>query len=157
MYMRAVDNLTPFVDDGRRVPLSQGLLEIYKLSVEMADRVSARRAIASSFLLIVQSGLVAFLAFVHGQRWSIALAGIVVAVTWWLLLRSYRHLNRAKFLVIHEMEKQLPAAPYTDEWRILDTDDVPLNERYAALGLVEQAVPVVFLAINLVALVWDLK
>jgi hypothetical protein len=138
------------------VSLPEGFLEIYKLSVEMADRVSARRAIASSFFLTVQSGLVAFLAFVEGQRWSIALAGIVVAVTWWLLLRSYRHLNRAKFQVIHEMEKQLPAAPYADEWKILDRHDVPLNQRYAALGLIEQAIPVVFLAINLVALLWDL-
>jgi hypothetical protein len=57
-------------------------------------------------------------------------------------------------VVIHEMATQLPAAPYTDEWKILDTDDVPLNERYAALGLIEQAVPIVFLAI---ALVWGLK
>lgn len=139
------------------MPLPEGFLEIYKLSVEMADRVSARRAIASSFFLTVQSGLVAFLAFVEGQRWSIALAGIVVAVTWWLLLRSYRQLNRAKFQVIHEMEKQLPAAPYADEWKILDRQDVPLNRRYAALGLIEQAIPVVFLAINLIALLWDLR
>jgi hypothetical protein len=139
------------------VPLPEGFLEIYKLSVEMADRVSARRAIASSFFLTVQSGLVASLAFVEGQQWSIALAGIVVAVTWWLLLRSYRQLNRAKFQVIHEMEKQLPAAPYTDEWKILDKQDAPLKERYAALGLIEQTVPLVFLAINLVALIWDIK
>jgi hypothetical protein len=72
VYARPVDTLTCFIDDDRQVPRSEGLLEIYKLSVEMADRVSARRAIASSFFLIVQSGLVAFLAFVHGQRWSIA-------------------------------------------------------------------------------------
>jgi hypothetical protein len=139
------------------VALPEGFLEIYKLSVEMADRVSARRAVASSFFLAVQSGLVASLAFVEGQRWSIALAGIVIAATWWLLLRSYRQLNRAKFQVIHEMEKQLPAAPYAEEWKILDKDNAPLKERYAALGLIEQAVPVVFLAINVVALAWDIK
>lgn len=139
------------------MPLPEGFLEIYKLSVEMADRVSARRAVASSFFLTVQSALVASLAFVEGQGWSIALAGIVVAVTWWLLLRSYRQLNGAKFQVIHEMEKLLPAAPYADEWKLLDKEDAPLKERYAALGLIEQTVPVVFLAINLVALIWDIK
>jgi hypothetical protein len=39
----------------------------------------------------------------------------------------------------------------------LDTDDVPLNERYAAVGLIAQAVPVVFLAITLAALAWGLQ
>jgi hypothetical protein len=137
--------------------LPEGFLDIYKLSVEMADRVSARRAVASSFFLTVQTGIVASLAFVEGQRWSIALGGIVASATWWLLLRSYRQLNSAKFQVIHEMEKMLPAAPYTDEWKILDRKDTPFRERYAALGLIEQTVPVVFLVINLIALATDLK
>ena len=135
----------------------EGLLEIYKLSVEMADRVSARRAVASSFFLTVETGLVAALAFVEGQRWSIALGGIVASITWWLLLRSYRQLNKAKFEVIQTIEKQLPAAPYTDEWNILDGKDGPLKERYAALGLIEQIVPVIFLFISAIALIWDIK
>jgi hypothetical protein len=145
-------------EQGRPVaPLPEGLLEIYKLSVEMADRVSARRAVASSFFLTVQTGIIASLAFVEGQRWSIAVAGIVASITWWLLLRSYRQLNAAKFKVIHQMETQLPAAPFTDEWRVLDRKDGPLKERYAALSLVEQTVPIIFLSICVVALLWDLK
>jgi hypothetical protein len=137
--------------------LPEGYLDIYKQTVEMADRISARRAIASSFFLTVQSGLVALLAFVEGQRWSIALAGIVLSSAWWLLLRSYRQLNAAKFKVIHTMEERLPLAPYADEWAILDRKDVPLKERYAALGLIEQTVPVVFLVINVISLAWDLN
>jgi hypothetical protein len=144
-------------DQGQPLKLPEGFLEIYKLAVEMADRVSARRAIASSFFLTVQTGIVGSLAFVEGQRWSIALGGSVASITWWLLLRSYRQLNAAKFKVIHGMETKLPAAPYTDEWTILDRKDSPLRERYAALGLVEQTVPVVFLCISLIALVWDIK
>jgi hypothetical protein len=138
------------------MPLPEGFLDIYKLSVEMADRVSARRAVASSFFLTVQSGLVASLAFVAGQRWSIALAGIVLATSWLLLLRSYRQLNGAKFQVIQEMEKRLPVAPYSDEWKLLDKDYAALRERYTPLGTIEQTVPVVFVAINLVALISDL-
>src|SRR5207247_627562 len=130
-------------DQGRSVAttpeskLPEGYLEIYNQSVEMADRISARRAVASTFFLTVQSGLVALLAFVEGQRWSIALAGIVLSCAWWLLLRSYRQLNAAKFKVIHTMEERLPLAPYADEWVILERKDVPLKERYAALGLIE--------------------
>lgn len=152
-----MDMAQPEAPDQRQpLTLPEGFLEIYKLAVEMADRVSARRAVASSFFLTVQTGIVASLAFVEGQRWSIALGGIVASITWWLLLRSYRQLNAAKFKVIHEMETKLPAAPYTDEWKILDRKDGPLKERYAALGLVEQTVPIVFFCISLIALVWDI-
>lgn len=145
-------------DQGRTLTaLPDGYLEIYKLAVEMADRVSARRAVASSFFLTVETGIVASLAFVDGQRWSIAVGGIVASITWWLLLRSYRQLNSAKFVVIQAMEAKLPAMPYTDEWRILDKKDGPLKERYAALGLIEQTVPVIFLFISVIALIWDVR
>lgn len=153
---KAADQGRP-IAGSEEAKLPEGYLEIYKQTVEMADRISARRAVASSFFLTVQSALVALLAFVAGQRWSIALAGIVLSCAWWLLLRSYRQLNAAKFKVIHTMEERLPLAPYADEWAILDKKDVPLKDRYAALGLIEQAVPVVFLIVNLVAVIWELK
>lgn len=137
--------------------LPEGYLEIYKLSVEMADRVSARRAVASSFFLTVQSGLVASLAFVEGQRWSIAIAGAVVASTWWLILRTYRQLNGAKFQVIQRLELSLPCAPYAEEWEILKDPGRGLRHRYAGLSFIEQVVPLVFLAINLIALVLDIS
>jgi hypothetical protein len=133
--------------------LPQGFLEIYKLAVEMADRISARRAVASSFFVTVQAGLVALLGFLNDERWSIALAGIVLSLAWWFVLRSYRMLNAAKFTVIQAMEAQLPAKPYADEWAILDNEAKPLSQRYASLSLVEQVVPVVFFFINGVALI----
>ena len=67
-------------------------LELYKLAVEMADRISARRALANTFFLTVNTGLAALLG---GQdlRWYVAAAGIVFALAWWWLLQSYRKLN----------------------------------------------------------------
>jgi hypothetical protein len=132
--------------------LPEGLLDIYKQSAEMADRLSARRAVASSYFLTVQTGLLALLAFVSKEKWQIALAGVVLALTWWFLLRSYRMLNRAKFEVINEIEAQLPAAPFKREWEILGVEEVPkrkLEDRYTTLGQIEQVVPLLFLAINL--------
>lgn len=124
------------------------LMEQYKLMVEMADRVSARRATANSFFVTVQSALVAAFGFAKDERWPLAVAGIIIAATWWLSLRSYRMLNGAKFKVINTMESSLPATPFKDEWVILDKKDGPLHKRYAALSFVEQTVPVAFGLLN---------
>jgi hypothetical protein len=40
--------------------------------------------------------------------------------TRWFLLRNYRHLNEAKFVVINKIEAEhLPVKPFLDEWVIL--------------------------------------
>ena len=125
--------------------LPPGFLDQYKLAVEMADRVSARRGVANSFFLTVNTALIALLGGTD-LRWYVPLAGIAFAVTWWALLRSYRDLNRAKFEVILEMEKRLPVQVYGDEWASLK-DAAPAGRRLAAyreLGQVERLVPGLF-------------
>src|SRR6476469_3153169 len=91
------------------------VLDLYKLAVEMADRVSARRGTANSFFLTVQTAMVMALGFTDQELaaswWAsglVAGAGVALSTTWWLQLKSYRDLNRAKFDVILSMEKQLP-------------------------------------------------
>lgn len=133
------------------------ILEIYKLAVEMADRVSARRAIANAFFLTVNTTLVA----VVGLRSetsnsallpvSVCIAGIAVATCWWFLLRNYRKLNEAKFVVINKIETEyLPVKPFYDEWVVADgaTDAGNRLSRIRAslrqLGNVERVVPIVF-------------
>lgn len=156
-------------------------LEVYKLAVEMADRTSARRAGANSFFLTLHAALAAFVGVVSSARKPApngaiptfdafglvmtALAGVVLAVTWWALLRYYRRLNRAKFAVINEIEGRLVEQPYTREWAELHPDDelelagsdeakrglrrwVKRNSHREA-SVVEQIVPFVFVAIYL--------
>lgn len=129
-------------------------LEQYKLAVEMADRISARRATANAFFLTVQATLVALLGVKGIDSDWIAAAGILLSLTWFLLLRSYRDLNSAKFRVIGDIETQLPIAVFADEWKYLKEDPVkPWRSRYAELGLIERLVPLVFGAIFLVTVV----
>jgi hypothetical protein len=138
---------------------TQQYLELYKLAVEMADRVSARRATANAFLLTVNTALLAFVSSGSlNMLWLVALAGIALSGTWWILLKSYRDLNAAKFGVILEMEKDLEAKVYGNEWRVLK-EDRPKEERpqekrpkrwwegYAELGTVERIVPLIFAAL----------
>lgn len=151
-------------DSRGRWPLSEGPviqidevdpreIELYKLAVEMADRVSARRSTANTFFLTIQTGFVAVVGLatpaLKTMPWwtslAVALAGVVLSSSWWLQLKSYRDLNRAKFAVINAVEKNLPVRIFSDEWKSLKKDPVPgWRGRYAELGTVERVVPIVF-------------
>ncbi|MCW2623487.1 hypothetical protein [Mycobacterium sp.] len=147
-------------------PPDPRVLEIYKLTVEMADRISARRAVANAFFLTVNTTLVAVVGLRPVSPDSVVLsiavcaAGVAVAGCWWLLLRVYRRLNAAKFTVINQIEAEhLPVKPYTDEWVQLMPNDARTGHRARIgkalheLGGVERTVPVVFGFLYLVLLI----
>jgi hypothetical protein len=123
------------------------VLELYKTAVEMADRVSARRAGANSFFVTLNTALAAVVSIVsaarkpppHGNLPSFdafglvcaAIAGIVLSFVWWALLRYYRRLSKAKWDVINRMEERLPASPFTDEWKGLHPGESSLGKEPA--------------------------
>ncbi|MEU4578690.1 hypothetical protein [Nonomuraea sp. NPDC023979] len=85
---------------------------------------------------------------------AVALAGIALSATWWLQLKSYRDLNRAKFEVINKIEEQLPIKLFSDEWATLKRDPVQSwRTRYAELGVSERRVPFVFMAVHVLLFV----
>jgi hypothetical protein len=132
------------------------VVELYKTAVEMADRVSARRAVANAFFLSIQTTLVSVVsvtALNMRMTWVMSLvllmAGIALSATWWFQLRSYRDLNRAKFVVINEIERDLPVQIFSAEWRVLqETREDSWRRRYAELGFSERLIPGVFAALH---------
>lgn len=149
------------------VPPDPRVLEVYKLSVEMADRVSARRAVANAFFLTVNTTLIAVVGLAttepdsKARFVSVCVAGMAVSVCWLLLLRVYRRLNAAKFAVINKIEvDHLPVTPYTDEWAELMPGGAAstklrdrLGKMFRTLGVVERIVPLVFCALYAVLLI----
>jgi hypothetical protein len=145
-----------------------GAAELYAIAVEMADRVSARRGQANQFYLTLQTLLLGAPALIGSvgecgaieptRGFLLALIGGIVSVTWWLQLRSYRDLNRAKFEVINKIEAEnFAIKPFTEEWTSLRQDKIPIwKGRYAELGAVERVIPIVFLVLNVVlaVIVW---
>ncbi len=122
----------------KKVP--EHFFEIYKISVEMADKISARRVTANTFFLTLTSALILLIDKVDDI--IVSLLGIIISISWWLLLKSYRELNSAKYKVIQKMEEELPAKPFTDEWELLKEDPVKgWRKRYAELGQVEKLAP----------------
>ncbi|MFJ6382362.1 hypothetical protein ACIQI7_20455 [Kitasatospora sp. NPDC092039] len=138
------------------------LLELYKLAVEMADRVSARRGSANTFFLSVQTALVTLIGFgipkLSESPWwvatAVALAGITLSGAWWMQLRSYRDLNGAKFRVINSLEDKLSARIYTDEWDVLRNAAASgrRHRQYTELGTTERLVPMIFAVAHLILL-----
>lgn len=120
-------------------------MELYKLAVEMADRVSARRGNTNAFFVTVNTALLSFVSTVKlDPNWPVAVGGFVLSLTWAILIKSYRDLNSAKFGVITHMEEQLPVKVYGDEWKHLKEDPKPWRNRYTEFTTIELLVPMVF-------------
>jgi hypothetical protein len=132
------------------------LMDQYKLAVEMADRVSARRLAANSFFLTLSTGLVGVAGYgEHFESarhfWLVGLAGIAIAYLWYRVIGSYRDLNTAKYKVIHALESRLPARLYDAEWDALGRGEDP--KLYRPFSHIEIGVPWVFAFLHAVFLV----
>ncbi|TPQ21884.1 RipA family octameric membrane protein [Streptomyces sporangiiformans] len=137
-----------------REHLGTAVLEQYKLCVEMADRVSARRNLNNTFFLSLNSLVATGVVSAGGARadkapmWLL-IAGLVILLTqcaaWFTLIRSYRQLNTAKWAVIGAIEERLPLYAYSrGEWEILGKGSD--RRKYVQLSQVEQWVPWIFAA-----------
>jgi hypothetical protein len=132
------------------------VVDLYRMAAEMADRVSARRGTANAFFLSVQTAFLGAMGIAasDGNRvpwWAalvLALAGVLVSVTWWLQLRSYRALNKAKFEIINSIEPLLPVQVFSREWDVLTRAVGPWWSRYTELGATERKVPWVFAVLH---------
>lgn len=126
------------------------LLEIYKLHVELADRVSQRREGANRLYVSVLAGMVTFLAV--SIRFGVGdlpldvllcLAGIIgslLSLSWFVVLCSYRQLNSGKFKALLDLETKLVYPFFTTERELL-------QKRYRKLTVVETGLPFIFLAL----------
>ncbi len=138
---------------GADEPYRAAILEQYKLYVEMADRISTRRALANTFFVTLNTAVLTLIgALWKGRphvavRWLVILLVILLALclAWFWLVRSYRQLNAGKYAVVGALERRLPASPYWNaEWKALGEGRD--KGRYWPLTHLEQWVPCVFAA-----------
>jgi len=131
------------------------LFEIYKIFVEMTDRINARRQIANSFFLSINIASLALLGHFQSfngikHLWFLNVAGILIAWMWINYIKSLKKVNSAKFRVIHCIEEKLTAKAYIAEWQLLTRDP-----KYKRLSDIETYVPLVFILINIIIVVMD--
>ena len=137
--------------DTRTTTYESAVLDQYRLYVEMADRVSARRGLTNSFFLTLNTGIFTLIA-TFGKTpppdtagWlAIPLAAILgQCFAWFYLVRSYRLLNSAKYQVVGALEERLPASPFwRAEWSALGEGRD--RKLYWPLSHIEQWIPILF-------------
>ena len=151
------DNLWTKIDDNSEYSKNGELyqnhiLEQYKMYAEMADRVSARRNLANIFFLTLNTTILGAIGFSFEKiqfinpKWLILfpiISFLILVVVWGWLIRSYRNLNSAKYKVIGNLEKKLPASPYwSAEWKELGEGKD--WKKYLQLTALENVVPIIF-------------
>ena len=131
--------------------LSTDLLEQYKLYVQSAENVSARRVTSIQYLLTLNAALVALYGFQSAgfgeNYWTllVPITGILVSLLWRLIIKSHADLNHVKFKVIHELEQHLPAAMFKYEWRLAEEGQ---GKAYRAVTTIERWIPILFAVLH---------
>jgi hypothetical protein len=136
---------------------------MFEVYLATAEKVSDRRAQANSWMLSVNSAIVALYGYLQSDKlasapqkmvwlWAIPAAGAIVCLAWSALLKSYRELNRAKFAVLAELEAGLSASPTTREREIYK------EHGRRSLSQVESLIPgcfvLLYVIMLLAALLW---
>jgi len=125
------------------------LLELYKIHVELSDRVSQRRSVLNQFYITFLTGFLGVVAFmvdksiIHADSFIYVftgIIGIIVCIIWFFNIHSYKQLNSAKFDVIFKIEEQLSFQFFRIEWEILKK-----QKKYNTLSNIEKFTPVVLL------------
>ncbi|WP_433471268.1 RipA family octameric membrane protein [Saccharomonospora azurea] len=147
LWTKAIDEAA-YTDE--KAAYQAAILEQYKIYTEMADRSSARRALANAFFLSLNTATLT----AAGALWTSKLFAswllllplfLLLAQTgaWFWIVRSYRQLNTAKYIVVGMLEERLPASPYwRAEWKALG--EGKNKALYWPLTHLEQWLPIIF-------------
>ncbi len=134
-------------------------LALFELYLATAEKVSDRRVQANSWMLSVNSAIVALYGYLQADKlavrtsekavwlWAIPAAGALVCVAWMALLTSYRKLNRAKFAVLEQIEADLAFPLFAREREAYRRD------RRRSLSTIETLIPGCFVLLYAAMLV----
>lgn len=104
--------------------------ELYKIMVNSSEALVTRRQAVNTFFLTMNGALLTAIGLIvqnaDERRLGalavlvLALAGLLLALAWRSLIRSFGQLNAGKFKVINSIEKFLPVSIYEAEWVALE-------------------------------------
>lgn len=118
---------------------------MYDLYVKSALRVSATRMAVTVFLILLNTWILMEINFASKSSTD-SVVGLLTTLLnfWWSShITSSIKLNRAKFKVIHEMEEELPYAPFKREERFY------ISDKRRDISSVEKYLPFLFIMLHL--------
>ena len=118
----------------------------------MADSNTEKRNNSNGLFTTINLALFAVVTFAWDYK-SILLSviGIIICVLWLHSIRSYRQLSSVKYRIINEMERKLPLAPFTSEWKKLKHE-----HNYIGLTKIERILPWSFITLYSLAILWPM-
>lgn len=142
----------------------QRLIEIYKLHVDLSNKVSERRGQTNMFYITLLSGMIALLSFSDGSIMNlihpnlilfiIGLIGVLLCIIWYFNIHSYRQLNSGKFKTLHELEQKIDYPFFEREWELLGKGKK--SKIYFQLSRVEQFTPLLLIIPYLIILIYSI-
>lgn len=156
--MKVQELLDSNTEDEYGADYKSHLLEMYKIYLEMADRISSRRQSANNYFLTINTALVGLVSYLHlGIKtdnhfyFLIALSGMILCFIWFRIIKSYKGLNSGKFKIVHLLEKKLPVSPYDAEWEAVGRGKD--HKLYHPFTHVEMSIPWVFFCLHFVVFI----
>lgn len=135
------------------------LLDQYKLYVEMADRMTARKVIINNtFMTLLGAAAVAYasapkyfdLRFVLFFQLGLMLVSLLVSLIWRSFVLHQTKVTDTKFKVIQEIEELLPAQPYKMEYVYC----IKERKTSSALNRLDRSLPLIAALMSVLGLIY---
>lgn len=165
MNIEQIDNMLVAHKDINKDVYEGHYLEQYRIYLHIFNNTSDRRQKSNEFFLGLNAAIIGIIGYVESKALPhaslifmlIPLVGISICYSWHRMILSYKQLNRAKFKVIHTVERKLPLSLFETEWDLLGKGKDP--HKYLPLSQTEKNIPLMFIVlyavIFLASLPWD--
>lgn len=101
-------------------PAQEIVLRQYELMVNSTLQVTSWRQSTNNFFLAVNATILTIAAYLYSLSPEtgivIGMMGVAIAALWYQTIGYFKSLNKAKFSVIHEIERQLPIPMFQLEY-----------------------------------------
>ncbi len=138
-------------------------LEQYRIYLHIFNCTNDRSQKSNNFFLGLNTAIIGILGYVEIKNISevafiftvVPFIGLTICYSWYKIICAYQKLNRAKFSVIHKVEKKLPIALFETEWHFLGEGRD--KKKYHPLSEIEKNIPMIFILFYIILLVVNLR
>ena len=128
------------------------VLEQWKTCVEMANSNTEKRTNSNNIFITINAALLAVVSFsLEYKSIILSIVGIAVCIVWLYSIEDYKKLSSVKYHIVNEIEKQLPLAPFSYEWKKLNSE-----KKYIGLTKIEKVLPWLFVVLYAISILWPI-